>query len=405
MGALGRFRGISAAAAASLLLAALCAGPAPAAAPPGRPDLDPATVQRLDDALAAAMERGGFPGMNVGLWIDGGGSYQRSLGVSDQATGAPMKADLFHRIGSVTKTFTVTAVLQLVDEGRIGLDDPIARYVDGVPGGERITVRQLAGMRSGLYDYTLDPTWMAEVRANPQRVYTPRQLLDIAFAHPAQFPPGTKWMYSNTNTVLLGLLIEKVGGQPLAAFLREHVFDALHLNDTSLPKDGAMPTPYAHGYTDFSPSGKPVDSSLWNPSWAWAAGAVISDLDDLRAWVPALADGRLLEPATQAQRMRMTPTGHPGLGYGLGILSLNGWVGHNGDIPGYETLAIRLPAERTTLVVLINSDIDNGTGSLSSLIGKTVTEIVTPRHPFAPPSAAQPNQPNQPGVTPSPSGG
>ncbi|MFF3016663.1 serine hydrolase domain-containing protein [Streptomyces sp. NPDC057939] len=293
-------------------------------------------------------------------------------------------------MGSVTKTFTVTAVLQLVDRGEVGLDDPISRYVTGVPGGDTITVRQLADMRSGLFDYTRDEKFLAGLRADPHRAYTPRQVLDVAFAHPPGFAPGAKWDYSNTNTILLGLLVEKVSGQRLGDFLRDRVFAPLRLTDTSLATDGTMPDPHAHGYSDFTPDGAVADATGWDPSWGWAAGSVVSDLDDLRAWVPALADGRLLTAKTQAERLRTLPTGFPGISYGLGILDTNGWLGHNGEIPGYESIAAQLPAENASLVVLVNSDVDHDGKNLSSIIGNTVTSIVTPEHAWPAPVPTEP---------------
>ncbi|MFF4430055.1 serine hydrolase domain-containing protein [Streptomyces sp. NPDC001513] len=351
-------------------------------------DLDPATVARLDAAITAAMKKDGIPGVTVGLWMPGRGDYVKSFGVADTASGTPMKTDLHTRVGSVTKTFTVTALLQLVDQGRVRLDAPVSAYLDGVPGGEKITLRQLAAMRSGLYDFTSDPKFLDSLRTDPHRSYTPQQLLDYAFAHPANFAPGAKWEYSNTNTVLLGLVIEKIGGQPLHTFLQQHVFAPLKLTSTSLPTGAALPEPHAHGYTTFTPGGTVTDATTWNPSWAWAAGAVVSDLDDLHTWAPALADGRLLTPATQAQRLRTGPVGVPGISYGLGIADVNGWLGHNGELPGYETIAAQLPQRKATLVVIVNSDVDRG-GSYSTTIGRAVTEIATPDHLWSLPSPSQ----------------
>ncbi|MEU6315316.1 serine hydrolase domain-containing protein [Streptomyces sp. NPDC047014] len=383
-------------AAATLLLSALCAGQAPAAAPPGRVGVDPVVAEKLDDAITAAMREADIPGVGVGLWIDGDESYVRSFGTSDKTTGTPIKTDMHTRIGSVTKTFTVTGVLQLVDEGRIRLDAPVSTYLDGIPGGDRITVRQLADMRSGLYNYTEDPRWLSTFQADPYRSWTPQELLDIAFRHPADFPPGARWAYSNTNTVVLGLLVEKISGQPLHTYLEQHVFAPAGLDATSLPTGAEITSPYVHGYTNFTADGATVDASGWNPSWGWSAGAMISTIDDLRAWVPTLVDGRLpdggrlLEPGTQAQRLRMLPTGHPDVGYGLGIARIDGWIGHNGELPGYETIAVRLPQARATLVIVVNSDVDGKTGSLSSLIANRVTKIVTPDHVWDLPPAAQP---------------
>ncbi|KJK45998.1 serine hydrolase domain-containing protein [Streptomyces sp. NRRL F-4428] len=394
---MGWYRTPTVMAAASLLLTALCAGQAPAAAPPARVGIDDVIAEKLDDAITAAMREAGIPGVGVGLWIDGDEAYVRSFGTADKTTGIPIKTDMHTRIGSVTKTFTVTGVLQLVDDGKVRLDAPISTYLDGVPGGDRITVRQLAEMRSGLYNYTEDPRWTAAFKADPYRAWTPQQLLDIAFRHPADFPPGARWEYSNTNTILLGLLVEKVSGQPLHTYLEQHVLAPAGLDATSLPTGAEITSPYVHGYTDFTPDGATVDASQWNPSWGWAAGAMISTIDDLHGWVPTLVGGglpdgnRLLEPGTQAQRLRMLPTGHPDVGYGLGIAAIKGWIGHNGELPGYETIAVRHPQNRATLVIIVNSDIDGKYGSLSSLIANRITNIVTPKHVWSLPEAAQPN--------------
>ncbi|MER7000266.1 serine hydrolase domain-containing protein [Streptomyces sp. NPDC000410] len=385
---------------ASIAALLLLVGPTPAGqSTTVRQDFDPALVERLDKEITATMKQAGVPGVNVGLWIPGRGTYVKSFGVSDKSAGTPMKSDMYMRIGSVTKTFTVTGLLQLVDQGRIRIDDPVSRYVQGVPGGDRITLRQLAGMRSGLFNYTEDDELQKLLAADPQRVFTPRQLLDRAFAHPPDFPPGTDWQYSNTNLVLLGLVIEKVTGEPVGRYLEQHVYAPLGLDQTSFPTSGAIGDPHAQGYTDFTPSGATTTSTNWDPSWAWAAGAMISDLEDLHTWVPALVTGRLLTPETQKQRLKFGPTGLPGTGYGLGIMEVNGWIGHNGELPGYETLAVYLPSVKATLVILINSDIDYRGNALSTLIGKAVTSVVTPDNVFSLPAAPQSTKP-KPTTTP-----
>lgn len=153
-----------------------------------------------------------------------------------------------------------------------------------------------------------------------------------------------------------------------------------------IPGRGA-PEPPARGYTTFSPDGTVTEATDWNPSWGWAAGAMISDLEDLRARVPALLGGRLRSPATQAQRLRVRPTGVPGVSYGLGIADFDGWFGHNGELPGYETIAVGFPGNKATLVILVDSDIDRG-GSLSGQVAHAVTKIVTPDHVWGPPAPA-----------------
>jgi D-alanyl-D-alanine carboxypeptidase len=165
------------------------------------------------------MARASIPGAIVGVWQDGREPYVRAFGVRDTATGQPMTTDLYIGSGSTTKTFTVTAILMLVDQGKIGLDDPVDRYVKGVPGGDQITLRQLAAMRSGLYDYSEDTK--SEMTENPGRQWTPRELLELAFRHPPVFPPGSKFDYNNTNTVLLGQVVENVSGESIGSLHRK----------------------------------------------------------------------------------------------------------------------------------------------------------------------------------------
>ncbi|MFF5497438.1 serine hydrolase domain-containing protein [Streptomyces aquilus] len=375
------------------LLTPLAAAPATAAAAPRSSAgddcpphaLDPKLAARLDAAIEKVRRQAGIPGVVAGLWMPGKGSYVRATGVADKATGRPMTPDVFVRIGSETKTFTVTALLELVDDGLIGLDDPISRYVHGVPRGHRITLRRLAEMRSGLYPYTADADFQHDLLSDPTRFFTPREVLAYGFKHKNTFAPGEKFEYSNTNLVLLGLVVEKVSGRPLADFLEERVLRPARLSRTLLPRGFEFPRPHPRGYTNQTLSGEVADSTDWNPSWAWAAGAMISDLHDLRRWAKIVATGTLLRPETQAQRLKMLPTGFPGTSYGLGILESGGWIGHNGSIPGYETVTVYLPSKKATLVLMINTDILSQGQEPSTLLARAITEIVTPDHVYARP--------------------
>ncbi|WP_406180035.1 serine hydrolase domain-containing protein [Streptomyces sp. NBC_01006] len=372
-------------AAAGAATAPAVSAPSPSPTPTtdvGFVQLTPAVAARLDAAVRQVMRETQVPGVTVGLWAPGKGSYVRTFGVADKATRAPMATDLHVRIGSETKTFTVTALLQLVDQKRIGLDDPIGKYIKGVPNGDRITLRQLAGMRSGLFNYSLDGDFIKKLQADPEQSFTHRQLLDYAFKHPVQFPPGAQFDYSNTNLILLGLVVEKVTGRPLHEVITEKVLAPAGLRHTVFPTSAAMPDPYAHGYTNQTASGKTEDSTRWNPSWAWAAGAMVSDLQDLRSWARTLATGRLLTPATQAERLKTTPMNLPGDGYGLGIFNVQGWIGHNGSIPGYEVLPVYLPQAQATMVILLNTDDRYEGQEPSTLFGQAVTAIVTPDHVY-----------------------
>ncbi|MFE7599409.1 serine hydrolase domain-containing protein [Streptomyces sp. NPDC057494] len=348
--------------------------------PPG--GLGPELTARLDKAIEDVRKQAGIPGVAVGLWMPGQGSYVRATGVADKTTGEPMSTDGYVRIGSETKTFTVTALLKLVDDHRIGLDDPIARYVHGVPNGHRITLRHLAEMRSGLFPFTSDPDFIHDLLSDPQRTFTPEESLAYGFKHRNTFKPGAKFEYSNSNLVLLGLVVEKVTGQPLAGFLRNRVLRPARLRHTFLPSGPEFPEPHPRGYTNQTLSGAVADSTDWNPSWAWAAGAMISDQHDLRRWAKILATGELLSPETQAQRLKFIPTGVPGLSYGLGIFDANGWIGHNGSIPGYETVTVYLPERDATLVIMINTDITSQGQEPSTLLARAITAVVTPDHVY-----------------------
>ncbi|MFF7178558.1 serine hydrolase [Streptomyces sp. NPDC008121] len=353
-------------------------GDAPGPNDDARHGLGPELTARLDKAVEDVRRQAGIPGVVVGLWMPGQGSYVRASGVADTATGEPMTTDTHIRIGSETKTFTVTALLELVDDGRLRLDDPVSTYIRGVPNGDHITLRHLAEMRSGLFSYTADPEFIEDLEGDPTRPFTPYEVLSYAFRHANTAEPGTRFDYSNTNLVLLGLVIEKVSGVKLRRFIHERVLRPARLDHTLFPKGAEFPEPHPRGYTDQTPTGARADATDWDPGWAWAAGAMISDLQDLRRWAGIVATGTLLRPETQRERLRTLPTGFPGTNYGLGILESGGWIGHNGSIPGYESVTVYLPSRKATLVLMLNTDIFSQGQEPSTLLARAITRIVTP---------------------------
>jgi D-alanyl-D-alanine carboxypeptidase len=358
--------------------------PAPPTSSEAAKPMNDAIAQRLDAAVNQAMTSAGVPGAIIGIWGPDG-AYVRAFGVADKTTRAPMKTDFYHRIGSVTKTFTVTAVLQLADQGKLGLDDPIAEYIDGVPLGDRITLRQLARMQSGLFSYSASPEFQQAMFADPRRAFTPRELLNYALAQPNQFPPGEGFEYCNTNTILLGLVVQKVSGEPLHSYIHDQILAPLGMSHTSFPTTNAFPEPHAQGYTVQTADGKEAAATDWNPSWGWAAGAMISTLDDMRIWAPALAAGKLLTPQMQTQRLQTvgSPAMPPQDGYGLGIFNLGGWIGHNGSLPGYQTVVVYLPQKQTTLVIMINTDIESQGAEPSTTLATAITKELTPDHIYS----------------------
>jgi D-alanyl-D-alanine carboxypeptidase len=328
----------------------------------------------LDKAIRSGMKRASVPGAIVGVWREGQPPYVRAFGLRDKASGEPMATDLYMRIGSNTKTFVVTSVLMLAEQGKLGLDDPIDRYVKGVPNGDRITLRHLAQMRSGLYNYAADTT--KDLTQHPYREWTPQELLKVAFRHPPQFPPGSSFDYSNTNTVLLGLVVEKVSGQSLGSFIEQNILEPEGMTHTVFPAGAEIPSPHSQGYFTM-PNGKIVDATDWNPSWGWAAGNMISTLDDERVWARDLAMGKLISPAMKQEQQQFLPAPSEGDGalYGLGLENQNGWIGHNGNILSYMVYPYYLPSEHMTMVVMLNSGADIPG---SWLMIQDITRIISP---------------------------
>jgi D-alanyl-D-alanine carboxypeptidase len=367
---------------------ALALFPAAASAAPSR-------AAQVNAVVSAAMAEDGVPGAIVGVWQRGEAPIVEALGsrTFDIATGQAgppnMKPDLYMRIGSETKTFTATAVLQLVGEGKVGLEDPISKYVKGVPNGKNVTVRELGEMRSGLVNFPENEAWEAEYLAAPTRGWKPRQLLAASFALPPSFPPGQGYEYSNTNYVLLGLLVEKVTGERIGPYVKKHILAPLHLEHTLVPSGAEYPKPHADGYTLQPLEHTLVNTTRWNFSWAYSAGTMISTLHDLRIWAKAVATGTLLKSAVQRQRERFVPFPFSAqAGYGFGLFDINGWIGHDGAVPGFESLTVYLPSKQATMVILLNGEF-NVEANLR--LGEAVSKVVTPGQPFSfgPPQTAK----------------
>jgi D-alanyl-D-alanine carboxypeptidase len=367
-------------AAAALTAGAYGATPRAAALPRATPTFPPATRERLDMAITTWLGTTKAPGVVVGLWLPGRGDYVVARGLADAATNAPMVVADHFRIGGITKAFTVTALLQLADEKRIGLDDPVSKYVPYVPNGKNITLRMLATMTSGLFNYSSDESFSEKLQADPRARLNPRKLLDVAFTQKPAFEPGTGWQYGNTNAVLLGLVIESVTHRKIRDIFAERIFKPLGLRQTSWPHGTAMPAPFASGVTVQTPDGSQADATDWSPSWAFSAGQLVSTLTDLRVWAKACAIGTLVSPAMQKQRLSWVtlPPNAPQHKYGMGIAFDHGWLGHAGGFPGYNSGAYYLPEMGATVVILVNSDIPVGKDDPMRLLFRAIAQIVTP---------------------------
>jgi D-alanyl-D-alanine carboxypeptidase len=342
------------------LLALAAAAPGAAASAPGAQGPSPreAELQRTLDRVVAA----GVPGAVLLVRV-GGRTIRLTAGNGALRPKRTMRAADRFRVGSITKSFVATVVLQLVAERRLALEDPIARWLPGlVPDGERITVRQLLNHTSGLFAFGADRDFVRRASRDPLRVWAPGEIVAIATAHPPLFAPGARWSYSDTNYFVLGLIVERVTGRPLAAELERRILAPLRLRATSLPAGPDIAGPHAHGYFL-----RPLqDVTVGSPSVQWAAGALVSDADDVARFYRALLGGRLVRAdlLTLMQTTVAAPQLGPDTAYGLGLLNVSEpcgalW-GHTGASPGYVADAFTSRDGRRQVVVLANA-----TGSLS----------------------------------------
>ena len=336
---------------ASLPAAAQDATPIPQDVAEGfSPEIQLALHQIVERNLAATET----PGALVGVWYPGHGEWQHAAGIADLETGAPVTLDDHVRIASNTKTFVATVVLQLVDEGLVGLDDPIEDYVPGIPNGTTITVRQVLGMTAGIADFIGVPEIAAEYAANPLIAMTPDEILAWIRESTPDFAPGAQVHYSNSNYVILGFLIEAVTGNSPAQEIEARLIAPLGLTGTSFPLTPSMPQPAMHGYFAENLGDPLIDVTRSNPNFPWTSGAMISTLADMRTWVEALAKGsELLSAETLAARNTWSPLA-PSAGYGLGILNFLGFLGHNGGIAGYSSWMLHNPDTGFTIVIVVN---------------------------------------------------
>jgi D-alanyl-D-alanine carboxypeptidase len=329
-------------------------------------------VRAIDAIVSSTKNGAGVPGMVVGIWDPKRGTLIKGYGTGDlERPQSTISTDDHVRIASVTKTFTATAILQLVATDRLDLDAHLAEFVPDIPNGDTITVAQLLDMTAGVYSYTEDDGFVASYFADPQLPFTAQDALAIVRAHPPDFAPGTDIHYSDSNYVLLQLIAEQVTGSPLGETIRSQILDEVGLDATTYPTTDAMPEPFSHGYLA-QPFGGPRDVTLGNPGVAGGAGAMISSLEDLHHWAVALGTGTLLPKSLQKERLRTRPlvtTPKVKISYGMGISNLNGFVGHDGGILGYATAMFYLPKQRATIVVESNSDNVSAQSALWTFVG------------------------------------
>ncbi|MFJ3798640.1 serine hydrolase domain-containing protein [Streptomyces sp. NPDC090088] len=353
---------ISAKSALALSVAAIVLAAAPPASARSSPPGPSEPCGRHDEvrrALTALTAHDHIAGASV--LADGPcGRWSETAGTADLGTGRPMTTTDRLRVGSVTKTFTATVVLQLAAEHRLSLDASVAHYLPGTLGdaGKYITVRRLLRHTSGLPDYLDAPEWEHPERLR-HRHFEPRELIARALELPR---PQQSWHYATTNYLVLGLIVQQVTGRSPETEIGRRIIEPLGLRDTYWPGDETrIRGRYSHSYFA-SEDGRRVDGTDWNTTFGGVGGALVSTQSDLTRFADALLGGRLL-PAPQLREMQQTVAADPdrlwpGARYGLGLisspLSCGGvWWGHAGTVPGgHRALVAVGPGGRSVAVAL-----------------------------------------------------
>jgi D-alanyl-D-alanine carboxypeptidase len=323
----------------------------------------------------------------------------RQLGKKDAPT-----SKSFFRIGSNTKSMISAVIVQLAQEGALNLDDPVAKYIPGVPNGDNITLDLMMKNRSGLANYLQSPKIAKAFDANPSKIWTPEELLSLSFEQ-QQSAPNEKFDYSNTNFVLLGLIAEKLDKKPLARIFKERLFDPLGMKHTYLPEasETRLTKPYSHGYgygrsahifthTPYSlkmqqavnrGKVKPKDYTVQSQSWAWAAGGVVSNANDLAIWIEALSEGKLFN-AEYYDRWLKSPESsdptNPEIKYGYGFMTISNDFGlfffHSGELPGFNSYMIYNPKDKQAITIWSNLTVSITTEPTAGPIKSAIFDVL-----------------------------
>ena len=305
------------------------------------------------DAVVQKLIESKTPAAGVAVVRDGKVVLAKGYGAADVETKTLATENTAFQIASVTKQFTAVAVVMLVEEGKLKLEDPLGRYVPDVPGKwSGVTIRQLLNQVSGIPNYTAVGKLVSE------KSYTQPEILALVKDVPHRFEPGTKWEYSNTNYFLLGMVIEKASGKSYSDFMRERIFKPLGMTSTVINTSGLKIKNAALGYT--RQNGSWQRSKIDDPSQPWAAGAIVSTPADMAKWAMAVGEGKLLRKASwdEALKSGTLADGKPAnyaFGWQVRKFGETNHLSHGGGIAGFNSFIARFPAENLTVVVLANT--------------------------------------------------
>jgi CubicO group peptidase (beta-lactamase class C family) len=352
----------------------------PAGSPSGSAGLsaaDEALVAGIRDTIAERMDAWGLRAVIVSA--ERGDQPLITEAFGESMTGVPATPEMHFRNGAVAISYVATALLLLVEDGTVSLDDTLDTWLPEVPNADRVTLGQLAQMTSGYADYLWDEDLLAALEQDPFRHWTPEELAAYGTSKPLVYEPGTNWNYSHTDYLLLGLALEKITGEPVDQLLEERVLGPLGLDDTAAPGTAEIPDPVLHAYTSERrghlgvPDGTSFieDSTFWNPSWTITRGAIqYTTIADMIRTARAVGTGELLSPELHAEQLnldtRATASLLPGCPacfphseiytYGLGVVMMGDWVLQNPMFNGTAAVEAYLPDEDISLAVVVTFD-------------------------------------------------
>ena len=322
----------------------------------GTPKFERAMGARIDSIVRAALARQHVAAASVAVAERGRVVYAKGYGLRDLDDGLPADAKTIYHIGSISKQFTAAAIVRLAEQGRLNVDDRLSKYLPDAPHASEVTLRNLLTHTSGIIGYTELPEF-ADLLRNPA---TPARVVALVAGKPLVFAPGTSWQYSNTNFILLGLVVEKVSGEPYERFIEANFLRPLGLRSATFWDRESIVTDNAQGYTSYA-LGPIYHADFWDNDWAWAAGGLAMNAIDLARWDVALDSGAVVSPGsfaemTTPQKLASgTPTSY-GFGLAIGTFAGHRVVAHSGAISGFITDSWTVPADGLAIVLLGNGD-------------------------------------------------
>jgi D-alanyl-D-alanine carboxypeptidase len=345
--------------------------------------LDPKLRSAIDDTAQQVLKTTGVPSASVAVVQDGKIAYVEAYGAAKLDPQTNATTAMRYSIGSISKQFTAAAILMLAEQGKLSLDDPVSKYVPGLTDGDKVTIRELLTHTSGYQDFW-PQDYVPPLMLKP---ITAEKIMDMWARKPLDFPPGTKWQYSNTNYVIAGVIVEKVSGMPLLQFLSQHVFTPLQMKSVSDTNENKLPPTDPTGYFRYA-LGPLHPAPKEGRGWMFAAGELAMTPEDLAKWDISIIDQSLMKPASYLDmETEFVLRNGVGTRYGLGmsVTSSNGHrvLEHSGEVSGFVAENIVMPDDNIAVVVLTNQDASEAASGIGKPVSALLLKAATPQDPKA----------------------